>query len=49
MLKFLDISVIKDSTHKFNWPTKMTKKVTWAIYRPGEKSKRILESWNWTC
>ena len=37
MVKLLDISEIKDSTHTINWPTKVTKKVTWAIYRPDEK------------
>ena len=39
IFKLLDISKIKDWTHTIYWLTKkLAKKVTWAIYRPGEKS-----------
>ena len=49
MLKNLDISEIKDWTHTIYWPKKVTKKVTWAIYRPDEKKlKKTMENWNWT-
>ena len=47
MLKLLDISEIKDSVHTINWQEKVTKNVTWTIYRPDEKNaKKVLESWN---
>ena len=38
MLKFLDISEIKDSTHAINEQQTVTSNVTRAIYRPDEKS-----------
>ena len=37
MPKLLDISELKGSTHTID-QHKMTKKVTWAIYRPDEKN-----------
>ena len=37
MLTLLDICEIKFSTHTITDQQKVTKKVTWAIYRPEEK------------
>ena len=32
---------------QFTDQQKVTKKVTWTIYRPDEKAKKVLESWDW--
>ena len=44
----IKLSKSKTQLKQFNDQQKVTKNVTWAIYRPHKKPEKLLERWNWT-